>query len=266
MTARITAAEVLPVGPISAPDAPLIAVVAPLNDPGLTDESREVTVRLTRAALATLIELGARVTIIDPTAERAAPLEDAVDGLLLLGGGDVDPTLYGHLEPVPNLYGVDRRTDLRTLASIQHAIDHRLPIFGICRGSQILNLAYGGTLIPDLGPDTPHHGHGTDPVFVDDTVYIEPGTRLAGILGRTTAIVRNGHHQAVGGVAAALRMSARGIDGVVEAVEHRDPDTWVLGVQWHPEESKGPAADRAALFGAFVARVHADRRTAAPRP
>jgi putative glutamine amidotransferase len=261
MTATITLAEILPAAPVTALDAPLIAVVVPLNYSDHTDETRELVVRFTRTALRTLTELGARVSIIDPTAEEAATVEDQIDGVLLLGGGDVDPTLYGHLEEVSGLYGVDRRADLRTLESIQQALDRQLPVFGICRGSQMLNLAYGGTLIPDLGPDTPHHGHGADPLFVDDTVLIESDTLLSGILGRPTATVRNGHHQAVGDVAPQLRVSARGIDGVVEAIEHRDPHTWVLGVQWHPEDSDGSAADRAALFSAFLERVNASRRS-----
>lgn len=263
MTAPITLAEVLPAAPVTAFGAPLIGVVAPLNYPGLTDETRELVVRFTRTALNTLTELGARLSITDPIADTPDAVDAHVDGMLLLGGGDVDPTLYGHLEEVPNLYGVDRRCDLRTLESIQHALDRQLPVFGICRGAQMLNLAYGGTLIPDLGPDTPHHGHGADPLFLDDTVLIESDTRLADILGRQTVTVRNGHHQAVGDVAPQLRVAARGTDGVIEAVEHRDPDIWLLGVQWHPEDSDGSATDRTALFSAFVARVESSRRTIA---
>jgi len=256
----ITAAEVMPAEPVTAPDAPLIRVVVPLNYPGVTDETRELIVRFAHSALSMLTRLGGRVLVIDPSAEEAAPADVDVDGLLLLGGGDVDPGLYGHHDDVPNLYGVDRRCDMRTLASIEHALTREVPVFGICRGAQMLNLAYGGTLIPDLGPDSPHHGHGDDPLFLDDTVLVEPGTRLAGVLGRTTITVRNGHHQAVGDVAPRLRVTARGVDGVVEAVEHRDPDIWVLGVQWHPEDTDGPAEDRSALFTAFVAGVEANRR------
>lgn len=260
----ITVAEVMPAAVVAAPDAPLIGVVVPLNYPGLTDESRELITRFTHSALSTLTQLGARILVIDPSADEAVPTEVDVHGLLLLGGGDVDPVLYGHHDDVPNLYGVDRRCDMRTLASIEHALTLEVPVFGICRGAQMLNLAYGGTLIPDLGPDSPHHGHEDDPLFLDDTVLVEPGTRLADVLGQTTITVRNGHHQAVGDVATELRVTARGVDGVVEAVEHRDPDTWVLGVQWHPEDTDGPADDRAALFGAFLAAV-ADNRGAYPR-
>ncbi|KUI30476.1 gamma-glutamyl-gamma-aminobutyrate hydrolase family protein [Mycobacterium sp. GA-2829] len=266
MTAPITVSDVIPERPVTAADAPLIGAVVPLNYPGLTDETRELVVRFTRSALTTLTELGARFALIDPSADAPVQPRDRLDGLVLLGGGDADPTLYGHHDEVPNLYGVDRRCDDRTLAAIRAALADRLPVFGICRGAQMLNLVYGGTLIPDLGPDTPHHGHGDDPLFVDDPVHVDPDTRLAHILGRTEVTVRNGHHQAVGEVAPQLRVAARGIDGVVEAVEHREPDTWVLGVQWHPEDTDGPADDRKALFAAFLARVAESRRLSASPP
>jgi putative glutamine amidotransferase len=255
----ISLAEILPAEVITRADAPLVGVVVPLNYPGLTDETRELVVRFTRTALTTLTDLGARLLIIDPTSDTPASFDEKVDGLVLLGGGDVDPGLYGHHSEVPNLYGVDRRCDLRTLESITQAFDRQTPVLGICRGAQMINLACGGTLIPDLGPDTPHHGHGNDPLFLDDTVFLEPKTRLFDILGRTTLTVRNGHHQAVGDVAPQLRVAARGVDGVIEAIEHRDPETWVLGVQWHPEDTDGPAADREALFRAFLVQVETDR-------
>jgi putative glutamine amidotransferase len=256
----ITLAEVIPAEVITRADAPLVGVVVPLNYPDLTDETRELVVRFTRTALTTLTDLGARLLIIDPTSDEPAGFDDEVDGLVLLGGGDVDPGLYAYHGEVPNLYGVDRRCDLRTLESINRAFERQTPVFGICRGAQMINLAYGGNLIPDLGPDTPHHGHGDDPLFLDDTVFVEPQTRLADILGRTTITVRNGHHQAVGDVAPQLRVAARGVDGIIEAIEHRDPDIWVLGVQWHPEDTDGHAADREALFRAFLIRVDTDRR------
>lgn len=231
---------------------PRIAVVVPLNFPDFTEETRELVIRFTRTALSALAESGAALEVIDVSAADAPGLADDVAGVLLLGGGDVDPHLYGHRDPVPNLYGVDRGCDERSLALIKQAVDNRLPILGICRGSQLLNVAYGGSLIPDLGPDNPHRGHGDDPMFLDDTVLIEPHTRLANIVGEQHLTVRNGHHQAVGEVAPDLTVAARGLDGVVEAVEHRDPHCWVLGVQWHPEDSDGSDFSRRALFGALL--------------
>ncbi|MDV3130071.1 gamma-glutamyl-gamma-aminobutyrate hydrolase family protein [Mycobacterium sp. 21AC1] len=251
--APITVDEVLP--PTSGGDGPDICVVVPLNSPDTTAETRELVVRFTRTALVTLIDMGANPQVLDISAPDAPAPRPGVAGVLLLGGGDVDPTLYGHHGEVPNLYGVDRGCDDRTVAVINDAVSAAIPILGICRGSQLINVAYGGTLIPDLGPDTPHHGHGDDPLFVDDTVVVEEGSRLARILGVTRLTVRNGHHQAVHAVAPELRAAAHGLDGVVEGVEHRDPAKWVLGVQWHPEDTDGPAEARVALFGALLAQA-----------
>ena len=249
--APVTVADVMP-ETADAKGLPRIAVVVPLNFPDVTEETRELVVRFTRTALSALVELWAGLQVIDVSDPDAPGLDDDVDGVLLLGGGDVDPTLYGYYADVPNLYGVDRACDERTLTLIKTAVGTGRPILGICRGSQLLNVAHGGTLIPDLGPDNPHRGHADEPMFLDDTVVVEPDSRLAEILGSERLTVRNGHHQAVGEVAPDLRIAARGIDGVIEAVEHRDPGTWVMGVQWHPEDSDGPAASRVALFTALL--------------
>lgn len=256
--APVTLADVMPEMP-DAKGLPRIAVVVPLNFPDFTEETRELVVRFTRTALSALVGLWARPQVIDVSDPDAPSLDDDVDGVLLLGGGDVDPTLYGHYEDVPNLYGVDRGCDERTLTLIKTAVGTGRPTLGICRGSQLLNVAHGGTLIPDLGPDNPHRGHGDEPMFLDDTVVVEPDSRLAAVLGTERLTVRNGHHQAVGEVAPDLRVAARGLDGVIEAVEHRDPRTWVMGVQWHPEDSDGSAASRVALFTALIEQAAAYR-------
>lgn len=246
-------------------DAPRIAVVVPLNFPDFTEETRDLVIRFTRTALSALVDCGAACQMIDVSDPGCPALDDDVSGVLLLGGGDVDPDLYGYRDAVPNLYGVDRGCDERTLALIKAAVDTGRPILGICRGSQLINVAYGGTLIPDLGSDNPHRGHGDDPMFLDDTVLLEPRTRLAELLGAQSLTVRNGHHQAVGEVAPDLTVAARGVDGVVEAVEHRDPHCWVLGVQWHPEDSDGSAHPRLALFGALVQQAAAYQSTCLTR-
>lgn len=246
--------DVMPTRP-PAVDGPRIAVVVPLNFPDFTAETRDLVIRFTRTALAGLVDAGAALQVIDVSDPHCPGLDDDVAGVLLLGGGDVDPSIYGHLAEVPNLYGVDRGCDERSLELIRSAVGSGRPVLGVCRGSQLLNVAYGGSLIPDLGPDNPHRGHGDDPMFLDDTVVIEPDSRLAQILGEQRLTVRNGHHQAVGEVAADLTVAARGLDGVVEAVEHRDPHCWVLGVQWHPEDDDGPAHCRRALFAALLAEA-----------
>jgi putative glutamine amidotransferase len=236
---------------------PRIAVLVPLNFPDQTAETRDLVVRFTRTALDCLAGLGAQLQVIDISRDDAPGLGPDVTGVLLLGGGDVDPALYGHHGDVPNLYGVDRGCDDRTLDAIGAALVNRIPVLGVCRGAQLLNVYFGGTLLPDLGPDSPHHGHGDDPLFLDDTVLIEPGTRLRAVVGRSELTVRNGHHQAVGEVAPQLRVAACGLDGVIEGVEHRDAATWMVGVQWHPEDSDGPADTRLALFRALITEASA---------
>jgi putative glutamine amidotransferase len=256
----VTLGDVVPDG-AGCGSGPLIAVVVPLNFPGMTLETRELVVRFTRSALTTLVELGAQVDVIDISLDLPFSIDEETDGVMFLGGGDVDPSLYGHTEIVDNLYGVDRGTDERTLSAINLGIKLGAPILGICRGSQMINLACGGTLIPDLGEGNPHRGGDGEPMFLDDTVVVAEDSRLAQILSRSQVIVRNGHHQAVGEVGDGLRVTARGVDGVVEAVEHESK--WIVGVQWHPEDTDGSAADRNALFSAFV--EHSTAHAAAKR-
>lgn len=236
---------------------PLVTVIVPLNFPDMGTEERDLVLRFTRSALTTLIEFGARICVVDIAGEEPTEIDDDTDGLILLGGGDVDPSLYGHTEHVDNLYGVDRGTDERTLAALELGLATDAPIFGICRGSQMINLAFGGTLVPDLGPDNMHRGGSGSPMFVDDPVTVSEGSRLHIMLAKTQIVVRNGHHQAVGEVGAGLTVSARGVDGVVEGIEHLD--RWIVGVQWHPEDTDGSEEDRTTLFRAFVdrAREHA---------
>jgi putative glutamine amidotransferase len=174
----------------------------------------------------------------------------ACDGLLVLGGGDIDATVAGHTEPAVNSYGVDRRADEDSLAAIHAAVDAERPVLGLCRGAQLVNVAFGGTIVPDLSDFVLHRGGPGEPLFIDEPVTVLGGTRLAQLLGEGTVVGRTGHHQAVDRVAPDLRVAARALDGVVEGVEH--PDRWVLGVQWHPEDPAGSASDRRRLFGGFL--------------
>ena len=149
----------------------------------------------------------------------------------------------------------DLAADEFCIDSIRAAVDSDIPLLGFCRGSQLLNIAFGGTLIPHIEGDGVHHGPHGDDLFVDEPVTVEVGSRLHDILGRSTITVRNGHHQAVADVAPALRRAAVARDGVVEAVEH--PDAWAIGVQWHPEDDLGSPEDLDALVDALLAAAAA---------
>ncbi|MFP3581240.1 gamma-glutamyl-gamma-aminobutyrate hydrolase family protein [Arthrobacter sp. SIMBA_036] len=259
----ITPADVIPDGFAELPgNAPIIAVVVSLNFPDMTVEVSQLVKRFTRTALETLLKAGARAVLVDSSATSLPDPKHiaGASGVLFLGGGDVDPSLYGVCGPVPNLYGVERRADEYCMELIDKTLARDAPLLAICRGSQLLNLTSGGTLIPDLDPYDLHRGGKGESMFLDEPVTILPGSRLHSILGRDRITVRSGHHQAVEEVGPRLRVSAVADDGIIEGTEHMD-NTWVVGVQWHPEDSDGNAEDRELLFKAFVeqASSHAEK-------
>ena len=257
MSVHVEPSEVVPADP-GPRTGPRVAVLVSLNFPDLTEPVAELVRRFTGTALEALAARGADWTLVDTSAslpDVATALD--TDAVLLLGGGDVDSEVYGVPGPVPHEYGVDLAADQFCIDSIRAAVDADIPLLGFCRGSQLLNVAFGGTLIPHIEGDGVHHGPHGDDLFVDEPVTVEPGTRLADILRRTEIVVRNGHHQAVADVAPVLRRAAVARDGVVEAVEH--PDAWAVGVQWHPEDDLGAPEDLDALVDALLAAASTRR-------
>lgn len=256
---RVDKHEVLPTRePVA--DGPRIAVLVALNFPGLTEPVAELVRRFTLTAMETLVDVGARPWLVDLSELPRPSLDDvrAADGVLLLGGGDMESSLYGHTGPVNHEYGVDSAIDEYSIRAVRGALDADQPLLGICRGSQVLNVALGGTLIPDIEDFALHRGDGGDAVFLDERIRVAPDSRLADIVGTDLLEVRTGHHQAVRDVAPGLRAVAWAEDGIVEAVEHQAK--WAVGVQWHPEDSHGSYEDRHRVFRAFVEEVAAGRR------
>jgi putative glutamine amidotransferase len=183
--------------------------------------------------------------------ELIATALDGVAGLVLTGGEDVGPERYG-AAPHPRLGDVDRDRDAAELALIAAARARRLPVLAICRGIQILNVAYGGTLYQDLGSEHPssiaHEGDATR-----HAVRVEHGSLLARTLGAGSAQVNSRHHQAIRDLAPGLKAVAWAEDGVIEAVEASEPGaTWTVAVQWHPED-----LNERALFDGFARAVSA---------
>lgn len=239
-------------------DGPLIPMVVSLTFPGMDRGAHALQDTFTRIAFAAVREAGGRPRLVDsaqPDRPEHAALLGEANGIVFLGGGDVAGACYGYDGPPPaNEYGVDQRADEYCIAAIRDSVARDLPTLAICRGSQLLSVAFGGTLIPDI-ENWPLH-RGQSPLFIDEEVLLEPDSEISRILGRTRATVRNGHHQAVATVGPELRVSARAHDGIIEGTEHRSA-SWVVGVQWHPEEPAANPEDRARIFGELVARAAA---------
>lgn len=209
---------------------------------------------------------GADVVLLPPTAPDPPPLRllDALDGLLLPGGLDVNPKHYGET-PREGLGEVDDGLDDLELPLVRAAADRGLPILGICRGHQVVNVALGGTLYQDIANDDlsglPHATElekGRD--YLAHAIDVCPGTRLHSVLGVERLEVNSFHHQAVRDVAPGLRVSALSVsDQVIEGLESADGG--ILTIQCHPEELTALAWAQA-LFRSFVADADRHRRQA----
>jgi putative glutamine amidotransferase len=165
----------------------------------------------------------------------AGQILDGIDGLILTGGRDVDPAAYGH-QAHPTTDEPDTQRDTWEFALVGAALRRRLPVLGICRGAQVLNVALGGTLhqhLPDVVGHT-HHQQG-NAVFATSSISTVAGSRLAGLLGESTS-AQCYHHQGIDRLGDGLTISGLDEDGVIGAVEIPGED-FVLAVQWHPEET-----------------------------
>jgi putative glutamine amidotransferase len=205
---------------------------------------------------------GAVAVIIPPQPESAADVVAGLDGLLLAGGEDCDPVVYGE-ERHPTCSTMDVRRQDNDLGLARAAREQGLPTLGICLGMQVMNVAAGGTLIQDIASQHETEiEHASQP---DDRarheVMIDGGTKLAAMLGETGEMnVNSSHHQAVRQLGDGLRPAAHAPDGIVEGLE--DPKhPFYVGVQWHPEDMSGESS-AASIFGAFLeaARRHADEK------
>lgn len=196
---------------------------------------------------------GGRPILLPPDPEDAADPNGVlglIDALILTGGaGDLDPALYGE-DPHPETGPIQERRDAYELALVRAAIEKRMPVLGICRGAQILNVAYGGGIeqhIPDtLGHDAHRHTPGA---FADHDVTLRAGSLAARAAGAERNAVKSHHHQGIKSVGGGLLATGWAEDDTVEAVE--DPTCpFVLGVLWHPEED-----EKSQLIEALISEV-----------
>ncbi len=173
----------------------------------------------------------------DDVAEPGETL-DRIDALVLAGGADIDPPSYG-AEPDPETYGTDPRRDGVEIALTRAALEREMPFLGVCRGMQMLNVAFEGTLVQHLPAVLGSERHRPEPgVFGDHQVALEPGSLAARASGAETDIVKSHHHQGIEELGRGLSVTGRcPEDQVIEAIEHPGHD-FVLGVLWHPEEAE----------------------------
>jgi putative glutamine amidotransferase len=190
--------------------------------------------------------------------ERAAAAVARLDGLVIAGGPDVEPVRYG-AAPDPRTGPPSRARDGWELALVEAALAARLPLLGVCRGMQLLNVALGGTLVQHIEGHAEAVG-----VFGGHPVTPVPGSLYAGVVPEEM-FVPTYHHQAVDRLGTGLVASAHAADGTVEAVELPPADGWVLGVQWHPEMGEDVRVMRALVEAAGATRSPA-RRPGRPAP
>lgn len=205
-----------------------------------------------------VIRAGGRpVMLASPDDDDPAEILKPFDGLLLIGGGDIDPFLYG-TEPHDQTYGMNRHRDELEIGLAKAAAASGLPTLGICRGIQIANVAFGGSLIQHL-PDLGIAGHGVpsgdDGAYVPGPKRIEPGSKLAEALGATEITGLCSHHQAVDTPGKGLTPVAWQDPGLIEGLEHKDG--WFVTVQWHPEVTAATDPIQQALFDSLVQKASA---------
>ena len=173
---------------------------------------------------------------------------EGLDGLLLTGGTDVNPALYGE-EPHAETDEPDDGRDRMEAGLLKQALDNDIPVLAICRGMQLFNVVHGGTLVQHVDSHERHQVKNPDPVH---EVTAEPGSKIASALGENPVPVNSRHHQGVGELGAGLVVTARDSeDGMIEAIERPDK-RFAVAVQWHPEDQVSNEREQKRLFEKFA--------------
>jgi putative glutamine amidotransferase len=227
---------------------------------GIRPDGNTSRVRLAAAYVTALENAGLIPLIVPPlsSASAADAIIESVSGLVLTGGEDVDPARYGEIRH-EKVLSVNPARDATEAALIEAAKARGTPVFAICRGVQILNVALGGTLVQDIASQCATGiAHDEDSPRDSRTheISIEPGSLIARAVRADHCSVNSFHHQSVKRIAEGMRVTARSPDGVIEGIESTDEDWWVMGVQWHPEEmTDSPEPWDRGLFKAFASRL-----------
>jgi putative glutamine amidotransferase len=227
---------------------PLIGITTSRGSPGPGS-----VIRLNETYVNAILRAGGVPVLIPPSipGEDCGRLLDRLDGLLLSGGGDIDPEIFDGT-PHVKVYGIVPDRDVLEINLVKIAVNLGLPVLGICRGIQIFNVALGGTLfthISDQLPQALKHDY-DDYAFIAHRVQVDCGSRLAHILKAAEVDTNSLHHQGIQRLAPALTPAATTSDSLIEAVEMTG-HPFCLGVQWHPE-GMPDSPQMQALFRAFV--------------
>ena len=244
-------------------DRPLVAIPAAHLEPGQVQGWGSGAFAAGDGYVAALQRAGARPVILPgPDPEPAEDVLAPFAGLLLAGGGDLDPARYG--EPADErVYGIDADRDQLELDLVTAALERGMPVLAICRGAQVINVVHGGTLYQHLPEPLGRGAHGdpTGGVLVTHGVQVAEGSRLAAVVGgHRVARCTSVHHQGIDRVGKGLVAVGWSDDGLVEAIEPAGGDGWMVAVQWHPEVTAGDDPVQQSLFDAFTSEV---RRSAA---
>lgn len=237
---------------------PLVAVAGRTGAPSRV--SRDEVAFAGKRYLHSLLRAGAEPVVIAPQVfadDDAGNLLSRFDALLLMGGPDVDPVMYGQ-QPSAHVYGVSLHQDRFETALLMAAIANEIPVLAVCRGMQLANVALGGTLVQHLG-DLPNadalvaHAPGEFPVgaeFVVHDIDLAAGSWLSRATRTTRVRGASFHHQGIDRLAPGFKAVGHAPDGLLEAIEHEDHR--IIGVQWHPEDTSATDAEQQRIYDAFV--------------
>jgi putative glutamine amidotransferase len=238
---------VIPIAPTLMAVTPLVLIVGRVSTQasGVRGEAYAAGQRYFQG----ITHAGGTPVMLPPTISLLSDMKEILrrfDGVVLHGGGDVDPLRYGQERQTDKLYGIVAEHDEVEIAVARAAVEADVAMLAICRGMQVLNVAMGGTLHQDIGGGTHSYSH--------HAVDLEPTSRLATAMGPRVMAGHCVHHQTIDRVADGLEVVGHSADGLIHAAEVRG-STWAVATQWHPEDTADTDHQQQALFNALIAQA-----------